>query len=178
MSIVNRGHFRKGWPSPQIVEKVAQPSSGVTTLQAFKVGRLNNSTGTWDLGVNGATQEPHVFHNDQADPDSGNVSTDPTLYTSVLFGGVHGISHQNPLIYETSQFGTTCPTGSVACGTPAVGDQLFADTDGKYYVGKTAAGASKLNSQILIAVVTEAPHTKQGISYITVRPIHTALTSN
>jgi hypothetical protein len=169
MSIKNRVNFVKGWPNPHIVERVAQPHSGVTTLQAGMIGHLDSTAHDWVLGVSAVTQEPHVFHNDQADPDSGNVSADPTLYTSVLWGGVHGISHMNPLIYDTIQYGVTAPTGSTACGTPAVDDLLFADTDGKLYVGKTGATV-KLSGQAIVAVCTQAPFTYQGLSYITVRP--------
>lgn len=171
MSIANRGHFRKGWPSPQIVEKVAQPSSGVTTLQAFMIGHLDLTADTWTLGVPALNKQGYVFHNDQADPDSGNVSTSPTLYNSVLFGGVHGISLQNPLLFLTSQYGLN---GSTAI---AKGDALYAHTDGKLYVGALAATpATGLSSNggtahVILAICTQSVQKRQGTNYIEVQPV-------
>lgn len=160
MSLTLKVNFKKGWPSPSIVEKVANPASGVTTLEAGKIGRLNTA-GQWVLGISAVSQSAYVFRNDQGDPDAqSNNSGSDGLAVQGAFGGVQGISLDNAIEFQTVQY----------AGTPAVGDQLYADTDGKLKVAITAAGSTSVASKPIVAVVTRGVHPYQGQSYIQVVP--------
>ena len=94
MSIKNKVNFKKGWPSPTIVEAVANVASGNTALQAGMIGHLNSS-GEWVLGmvINAATPvpeayaTPYIFHNDYLDGDTGNYSADTTISNPAKYGG-------------------------------------------------------------------------------------------
>lgn len=159
MSIKNKVNFKKGWPSPTIIEAVASPASGVTTLEAGMIGHLDAS-GNWVLGMTASggnlpNATPYIFHNDQADGDAGNASADTTISNPARYGGVHGISLQQPLVIETSQ---------IASGytTPAIGDKLMSTA------GKVEALTATNNR--VIGYVTEAKHTYNGLEYITFVP--------
>lgn len=159
MSLAIKVNFLKGWPSPTIVEKVATAATGVTTLEAGKVGTLD-ATGKWVLGISKVNQVPYVFRNDQDSPDAGRAAHEND-YVQASFSGVQGISHNNQIEYQTIQFD----------GTPAVGDRLYADTDGKLKVAVKASDDSIVaNSKVIVALCTGAPATYQGLSYITVVP--------
>lgn len=168
MSIANKVNFKKGWPSSTIVEAVAQPASGVTTLEAGKIGHLDTATPpAWVLGITqsavGFAEQPYVFHNDQTDGDVGNRSSDQFLSNPVQWGGVQGISFSNPIEVETTQF----------AGTPEKGDGLYAASTGKLTVGATAAAPSTSTGggdKLIIAICTEARHTYQNQPYITFIP--------
>ena len=163
MSIKNKVNFKKGWPSPTIVEAVANPTSGVTTLEAGMIGHLN-AAGTWVLGMSAGAATPsaeslaapYIFHNDQVDGDAGVASADPLISNPARYGGVHGIGLQQPLVIETSQ---------IASGytTPAIGDRLVTNTSGKVLAATTGYGR-------VIGYVTEPKHTYNGIEYITFAP--------
>jgi len=173
MSIANKVNFKKGWPSSTIVETVAlPPASG--TLEAGMVGRLDYATGKWVLGMTqsivGLSQIPHIFHNDAADPDVGNGSTDNFLSNPVKFGGVHGISLQNPLEIETTQF--------TANSLLVPGAGVFAaDGTGLLTYGSLPASLTTAVSgnKVIIGIVTEASHSYQGLNYITIVPIQPVL---
>jgi hypothetical protein len=160
MPLTLKVNFKKGWPSPSIVEKVANPASGVTTLEAGKIGRLN-STGQWVLGIAAVNQPAYVFRNDQGDPDTAtNNSGSDGLAVQGAFGGVQGISLDNAIEFETVQY----------AGTPAIGDQLYADTDGLLKVAVNAAGTLVTASKVIVATVTRGVHSYQNSSYIQVVP--------
>ena len=161
MSIKNKVNFKKGWPSPTIVEAVANVASGNTALQAGMIGHLNSS-GEWVLGMlgtGGAATEinatPYIFHNDYLDGDTGNYSPDATISNPAKYGGVHGISLHQPLVIETSQ---------IASGytTPVIGNKLMALTSGK--VDLATSGNR------VIGYVTEAKHDYNGLTYLTFVP--------
>jgi hypothetical protein len=170
MSLTLKVNFLKGWPNPSIAEKVSQPDTGVTTLDQGMTGHQNPANGKWVLGISAVTQLPYVFRNAQGDPDSGRLSTDPASYIQGALGGIQGVAYSNPIEFETAQYGTTCPTGSTNCGTPAAGDQLFADVDGLLYVAITAGGVTKKASQAIVAQVTQGVHAYQGTNMISVVP--------
>ena len=163
MSLTLKVNFKKGWPSPSIVEKAAQPATGVTTLEAGMVGHLDTA-GAWVLGVSHLNQLPYVFRNDQGDPDANRGAHDAT-YVAGAFGAIQGVAHSNPIEYQTVQY----------AGTPAVGDELYADTDGEVKVAVTKAQAEARSgttaaSQVIVAVVTKGVHAYQHASYIQVVP--------
>lgn len=165
MSLTLKVNFKKGWPSPSIVEKAAAPASAVTTLEAGMVGHLDTN-GDWVLGVSAVTQLPFVFRNDQDDPDA-NRGAFNTNYVQGAFGAVQGVAHSNALEYQTVQY----------AGTPAIGDQLYADTDGKLKVAVTAADVLVAASKPIVAIVTKGVHAYQHSSYITVVPDNSKRTS-
>ena len=157
MSIKNKVNFKKGWPSPTIVEIVANPASAVTTLQAGMIGHLDDS-GNWVLGMtaSGGTlpnATAFIFHNDQADGDAGVASADPLTSNPARYGGVHGISLQQPLIVETSQIASNFD--------PVIGDKL-ASTGGTLI--------AHTGSNRVVGYVTERRHTYNGLTYITFAP--------
>ena len=174
MSIANKVNFKKGWPSSTILEKVAlPPASG--TLEAGMVGYLDYATGKWVLGMTqsiaGLSQIPHIFHNDATDPDVGNASADNFLSNPVKWGGVHGISLQNPLEIETTQF--TSASIAVGCG-------LFAAAGtGLLTYGSAAATITTSNGTpaVIIGICTEASHSYPGLNYITFVPVQPFLTA-
>ena len=160
MSLTLKVNFKKGWPSPSVVEKVAAPASGVTTLEAGKIGRLD-TTGKWVLGIAAVNQPAYVFRNDQNDPDTTyNYGGSDSLATQAAYGGVQGVSLDNAIEFETIQYS----------GTPAVGDQLYADTDGLLKVAVNNAGTLVTASKVIVATVTRGVHSYQGSSYIQVVP--------
>jgi hypothetical protein len=55
-------------------------------------------------------------------------------------------------------------------GTPAVGDQLYADVDGLLKVAVNAAGTVVTAAKAIIATVTRGVHAYQGKNYIQVVP--------
>ena len=158
MSLTLKVNFKKGWPSPSVVEKVANPASGVTTLEAGKIGRLD-TTGKWVLGISAVNQPAYVFRNDQGDPDAARGAADSSSIQGA-YGGIQGVSFDNAIEFETIQY----------AGTPAVGDQLYADTDGKLKVAVNNAGTLVTASKVIVATVTRGVHSYQGNSYIQVVP--------
>lgn len=158
MSLTLKVNFKKGWPSPSIVEKAAAPASGVTTLEAGKVGHLDTD-GKWVLGVSAVNQLPYVFRNDQNDPDAGRSATN-TGYVQGALGAIQGVALSNALEFQTVQY----------AGNPAIGDQLYADTDGKLKVAITAAGVTSVASKVIVATVTKGVHQYQTSNYIQVVP--------
>lgn len=158
MSLTLKVNFKKGWPSPAIVEKAVAPASGVTTLEAGMVGRLD-SNNNWVLGVSAVSQLPYIFRNDQADPDANRGATN-TGYVQAAFGAVQGIAFSNALEIQTIQYS----------GTPAIGDQLYADTDGLLKVAINAAGSTIQASKPIVGVVTKGVTAYQKSNYITFVP--------
>ncbi len=159
MSLTLKVNFKKGWPSPSIVEKVSAPAAGVTTLEAGMVGHLDAS-GKWVLGVSGVAQLPYVFRNSQGDPDANRGVPSGAMYVAADLGGIQGIAHSNAIEYQTVQY----------AGAPAVGDQLYADTDGALKVAINEAGVMVTASKVVVAVVTKGVHKYQDGSYIQVIP--------
>ena len=158
MSLTLKVNFKKGWPSPAIVEKAVAPASGVTTLEAGMVGHLDSSS-NWVLGVSAVAQLPFIFRNDQTDPDA-NRGASNTNYVQAAFGAVQGIAFSNALEVQTIQYS----------GTPAAGDQLYADTDGLLKVAITAAGSVSVGSKPIVAVCTKGVTAYQHSNYITFVP--------
>lgn len=163
MSFILKFNVLKGWPNPAIVEKVAKPASGVT-IEEGMVGHLDSS-GNWVLGVSAITQEAFVFRNGSGDSDANHEFASDQDYQHVNWGGIQGLAHSNPLEYQTAQYG-----GSQ---TPALNDQLYADTDGKLKVAVDAAGNLVAASKAIVAICTRGVHagTGQGpVNLIDVRP--------
>lgn len=153
MSLKLKVNFKRGWPNPSAVTAVAAPNAGVTTLEAGKVGYLN-STGKWVLGITAVNQTPYVFRNDQDSPDAarGAASNADTLYVQLPHGGVQGVALTNPIEFQTTQY----------VGTPAFGNELSVNVDGKFKVA--------VATEVIVAIVTKAPHAYQDSTYIQVIP--------
>ena len=160
-SFILKVNFLKGWPSPTIIEKSAQPATGVT-IEAGMVGRLNTA-GAWVLGITGVSQVPYIFRNESDDVDAGKAFVPTRSWNQISWGGVQGISFNSQFEVQTSQY----------AGTPAVGDQLYADTDGKLKVAITEAGATSQAGKVIVGVVTRGVHAGTGdgpVSYIAFVP--------
>lgn len=151
-------NFTKGWPSKSIVEEVLQPDTGVLVEAGF-IGR-RTTTNKWALGITALTQEPFIFRNDYDDPDAGRSAPDSDT-VAVKFGGIQGISFQNPLEVETTQYS----------GNPAVGDLLYAHTDGLLKIAVNAAGTLVTASKVVLCVVTKAGFYIGQSKFIRVSPI-------
>jgi hypothetical protein len=159
-SLKNKVNFTKGWPSKTIVEESLRPDTGVTIEAGFIGVRKHSDPDVWVLGVLDLVDEPFVFRNDSDDPDANRPAHDAAEYKQVPFGGVQGISFQNPLEIETIQF----------TGTPAVGERLYADTDGKLKVGAGATGTTVQAGKVIVAVVTKPLYYVGQAGYIRVVP--------
>lgn len=153
-SLLNKVNFTKGWPSKSIVEEVLLPDTGVEPEAGFIGRRKLTDPDVWVLGVDSLEQEPFIFRNDFDDPDATR-SAHASDYKQVPFGGIQGISFQNPLEIETIQYG----------GTPSVGDLLYADTDGLLKIDPGASG------NIILAVCIKAPYYVGEHNYIRVAPV-------
>jgi hypothetical protein len=156
-SLTLKGNFKRGWPNPHIVEKVAQADSTCnlasgTPLLGFMGGHLNGS-GAWVLGVSAISQQAYIFRNGVDEADAGRAATISADYIQAGYGGIQGISFDNPILVETVQFS----------GTPAVDTEIYCDTDGLF----KAASSTK----VVIARVDETSHPYQGVSYLTLRPV-------
>ncbi len=173
MSLVPKVNIRKGWPNPSIVDTVLPPATGVTTLEAGMVGRRNyDSPEGWVLGVSSQFQEPVVFMNDQGDPDADR-GAHAGGYVQMSVGGIRGVSLDNPLEIETVQY------AQYGDGIdPAPGDLLYAHTDGKLYVGRTADGDVISESKVLLAVVHRGPFMIGENYYISWAPLKARLLSD
>lgn len=163
MSLLNKVNFTKGWPSKSVVEAVLMPDTDVELEAGFVGRRKHTSPDVWVLGITSLTQEAFIFRNDFDDPDAARASTNGNSYVQVPIGGIQGIAFQNPLEIETTQF----------AGTPAVGQHLYADTDGKLKVGADAAGEMVVASKVIIAVCIKAATVIGNSTYITVIPVPT-----
>ena len=152
-----RVNFLKGWPCPSIVDHVGVPAVGVTVFEGAIA--CQNAAGQWVLGASSVSDVPHVLWNGASgDGDHAHVF-DPTKdYGQVAWGGVQGIALLNQIEVETAAWGTTLAADGSALGTPAYGDQLFADTDGKLKVAMTAAGVKKASSKLVVAICTKGAH--------------------
>ena len=174
MSIANKVNFKKGWPSSTIVEAVALPVSG---LQAGMIGHIDPTVEapTWVLGMTqtaaGLSQVPYVFHNDATDGDVGNASADNFLSNPVKWGGVHGISLQNPIEFETTQFTANSLLVRGAGVYAAAGTGLLTYGSLPASLTTTIGGGNK----VIIGIVTEKSHSYQGRDYITIVPIQPVL---
>ena len=137
------------------------------------VGRRNYlSPEGWVLGVSSEFQEPHVFMNDQGDPDASRGTTDSSSYTQMGLGGVRGISLSNPLVIETIQY---VQHGGI---DPAPGDMLYANTAGKLSVAQLAGnGAIVVANQVIIGIVHKGPYKVGTTTYIAWAPIAAKLVS-
>ncbi len=162
----------KGYFSPFVIDAVLPPAAScATTLQAGMVGhRDHQATEGWVLGVSSEFDEAYTFLNDYDSPDANRgVATTPTAYSQMALGGVHGLALTNPLIVETVQWSAT------GGANPAPGDLLFAHTDGKLYVARTAAGVTVANEKIIIGIVHAGPFSIGGSSFIRWAPIASKL---
>lgn len=147
MSFQLKVNFVKGWPCPSIVDHVGSPATGVTVDEGL-IARLD-SAGDWVLGISNVNQIPHVLWNGAAgDGDHSHVFNAAQHYAQVGWGGVQGIAFINQIEVETSGYG----------GTPAYGDQLYADVDGKLKVAITAAGAVSVAAKVIVAICTKGVH--------------------
>lgn len=159
-SLKNKVNFTKGWPSKSIQEEVLQPDSGVSIEAGFVGIRKHADPEVWILGVPNLVDEVFIFRNDSDDPDAARTSHDPDEYRQVPFGGVQGISFQNPLEIETIQYD----------GAPSVGDKLYADVDGLLKVAEQEDGTVLALSKIVVAVVTKPLYYVGQHNYIRVVP--------
>lgn len=165
MALTVKVNIRKGWPNASIVDTVLPPATGVTTLEAGFVGaRDYNDPEGWTLGITSQFQEPHVFMNDQIDPDSNRGATGDD-WVQMGLGGIRGISLNNPLEIETIQY-KTYGAGS----EPAPGDLLYADTDGKLAVGQLADETVIADNKVVIGVVHRGPFMIGSSTYISWAP--------
>ena len=160
-SLLNKVNFTKGWPSKSIVEAVLMPDSGVEIEAGFVGRRKHSNPDVWILGITAVQQEAFIFRNDFDDPDAARASTNPTGYVQVPIGGVQGISLQNPLEIETTQY----------AGTPAPGDMLYAASDGLLKIAQLADGSMAPASPGVAAGVVRGPYTIGNGSYICVVPV-------
>jgi hypothetical protein len=159
MSLLNKVNFTKGWPNPSIQEEVLMPDTGVTIEAGFIGARKQTDPDVWILGIDALIEEVFIFRNDSTDPDAARAAA-TTDSKAIPFGGVQGISFQNPLEIETIQY----------TGSPAIGDQLFAHTDGKLGIAVTKAGLLVAASKVVIAVVTKPLYYVGQHGYIRVVP--------
>lgn len=159
-SLDSKVNFTKGWPSKSIVEEVLLPDSGVDIEAGFIGRRKLTDPDVWVLGISSLAQEPFIFRNDSDDPDASR-SAHASDYKQVPFGGVQGISFQNPLEVETIQHS----------GTIAQGDLLYADTDGLLKVAVDSAGATQEAGKVVLCVVTKAAYYVGEHNYIRVAPV-------
>ena len=153
-------NFTKGWPSKTIMEDVLLPDSGVEIEAGFIGRKKHTDPDVWVLGIDDLVDEVFIFRNDYDDPDASRSSTDAGEYRQVPFGGVQGISFQNPLEIETIQYS----------GTPALGDRLYADTDGLLKVAVLANGTLVAASKVVVAVMTKDTYNVGTHEYIRVVP--------
>lgn len=160
MSLKNKVNFTKGWPSKTIQEEVLLPDTGVVIEAGFIGTRKHADPEVWVLGIGNLVDEVFIFRNDSTDPDAARTAHDAAEYKQVPFGGVQGISFQNPLEIETIQYD----------GTPAVGDKLYADTDGLLKVAEQEDGTVLENSKVVVAVVTKPLYYVGQHGYIRVVP--------
>jgi hypothetical protein len=161
-------NIKKGWPNPSIVEKVLPADDGnAAMLEAGFIVTRNATATAWALGIDKVDKEAFVLMNDQDDPDAARGPADtPSAYTQANWGGLHGLSLQNPLEIETIQFE----------GTPAIGDKIFCRADtGKLAVGEKADGTAATGADvglstgdkvIVIGTVTKAPSIVANDEYI------------
>lgn len=161
MSLLNKVNFTKGWPHKAIVEEVLNPASGVV-IEAGFIGRRSHSTpeDTWVLGITSLHQEPFIFRNDSQDPDAQRGAHNGD-YVQVPYGGVQGISFQNPLEIETIQFE----------GNPVPGDLLYATSGGKLAVAVEEDGTVLVPGVVVLAVVNKAEYAVGQHNYIRVTPV-------
>jgi len=150
-SLILSVNFKKGWPCPSIVDRVAQPGSGVTVFEGA-VAHIDPSSDKWVLGISAGdvTQTPYVLWNGAGGNGDQYHPFDPTKhYAQAGYGGVQGISFINQIEVETGAFN----------GTPAVGDQLYAGADGKLATctANTLKAAGVANA-VVVAICTEASH--------------------
>lgn len=180
MSLTLKVNFKKGWPCPSIVDAVANPATGVTVDEGL-IAHLD-ANGAWVLGIDVAAtagahgQVPYILWNGAAGDGDNNRAVYPLTSTQgfaqVGWGGVQGIALINQIEVETAQF----------LGTPAKGDQLYADlATGKLAVAITAGGVVSSAGKIIIAVCTAASHKMasgpNNVSVITFIPDHSKRTS-
>ena len=155
-----KGNFKRGWPNPHIVEKVAQANascvlSSNTPLYGFMGGHLDPATGTWVLGVDTLAHTCYIFRNGVDEADAGRSATIPNDYIQASYGGIQGVSFTNPLLVSTIQY----------AGTPAVGQAMYCANTGIFTPAAVGSG------NIVVAIVDEAPFAYQGVSYITLQPV-------
>lgn len=165
MSLKLKVNFLKGWPNPYVVDFVSTNTPGSTAVDEGKIAH-RNSTGQWVLGVANVNEVPHVLWNGAA-RDGDNNQAFPSTATAaaanqatVNWGGIQGLAFINALEFETSQFS----------GTPAFGDQLYADVDGLL---KICVGSASVSNKVIVAIVTKVSHVKPGtgaVAMITVLP--------
>jgi hypothetical protein len=129
-------NFKKGWPNPSIVEKVlSADAANAVPLEAGFIVTRNATADAWALGVPKVAEEAFILRNDQDDPDAARGPADtPSAYTQANWGGLQGISLQNPLEIETTQY----------AGAIAIGDRLGCSVhDGKLYAVADKDGTPK-----------------------------------
>lgn len=165
-SLKNKVNFTKGWPSKSISEEVLLPDTDVTIEAGFIGTRKHADPEVWVLGIDNLVDEVFIFRNDSDDPDAARPAHDTTEYRQVGIGGVQGISFQNPLEIETIQY----------AGTPAVGDKLYADSDGLLKVAEQEDGTEVAYEKAVIAVVVKPAYYVGQHNYIRVVPCQKYLT--
>jgi hypothetical protein len=158
MSLKLKLNFIKGWPNPHIDEFIGKAAANVAVDEG-KIAR-RDANGNWLLGISAQNQVPYVLWNGAARDGDHGVPFDKTASTQqVKWGGIQGISHNNPIEYETAQY----------AGNPVFGDSLYADTDG---VLKICAGSASVSNKVIVATVTQGVHQSpgSGVNMITVVP--------
>lgn len=163
MSLAIKLNFVKGWPNPHINEFVSNNTAAAVAVDEGKIAH-RSSTGAWVLGVSAVGQDGYVLWNGAARDGDHGVSFDSTkTFQQVRWGGIQGISLDNPIEFETSQYS----------GTPTFGQGLYAHTDGKLYPAVEADGSfiTGAASKPIVAYVTQGVHSSPGgTSMITVVP--------
>ena len=168
-------NFRKGWPCPSIVDHVTGADANVIIAEGM-IGSINYATGLWQLGVADVNHPGYVFRNGPgtyaatgaaiagASLDAGQVFVAANSSQQVNYGNIQGIALLNQIEFDTVWFGGNDVGTSGATPNPGAGDQLYADTDGRLKVGKTAAGVvtAGVSGKICVGIVKVASHAGTG----------------
>jgi len=189
MSFSTLVNFTKGWPCPSIVDHITGANTGVIIAEGM-IGTIDPSTGLWKLGVIDTNLPGYVFRNGPgtytatgaaaagASLDAGQVFVVANSSQQVNYGNIQGIALLNQIEFTTAWYGGNDVGSSDATPTPGVGDQLYADIDGRLKVGKTAGGSvtAGVSGKIVVGIVKVAPHAGTGFqpaTLITVLPDNT-----
>lgn len=162
-SLRNKVNFRKGWPNHSIVEDVRHPIAEFVAEAGMIVRR---SGALWAPGVNTLHEEAFILRNDGLSPDAAR-GEHVSGYKQVPFGGLQGISLQNPLEIELVHF--------VEADAPAVGDLFHSpvagDHRGKLRVCQRANGTVVVNEVAALLYCVAPKFFISDTPYIVVAPV-------
>lgn len=176
MALPQQIHFHQGgWPDPKAVQDTLPAHSGhaygsAAELEVCHVGRrVTEGTSTvWDLGITALTQVPFIFRNGVTDFDAA-PPAHKDGYKAVPYGGINGVSFANTMEVDIATYDTVT--------TPAVGDTLYADTDGVLKVATQEDGTLIAASKVQIATVVKGPFSIGTVTFIRIAPLRTFSTS-